>query len=89
MSGMLNKFISFLSINEQLPAIFFTLSRKKCNVLANQVTESTLITHIERREIEDIFNHHIRALKDYETYRQVNELRALLLKGIYIYIYIT
>jgi superfamily II RNA helicase len=37
MLGMMNKFVNFLSINGQLPAIFFTLSRKKCNVLANQV----------------------------------------------------
>lgn len=81
MIGMLNKFINFLSINNQLPAIFFTLSRKKCNTLANQV-ESTLISPGERREIENIFDFHIRALVDASQYRQVNELRALLLKGI-------
>jgi superfamily II RNA helicase len=81
MLGMLNKLINFLAINEQLPAIFFTLSRKKCNVLANQV-ESNLITHIERRAVEDTFNHYIRALEDYNQYRQVNELRVLLFKGV-------
>jgi len=81
MLGMLNKFINFLAINDQLPAIFFTLSRKKCNVLANQV-ESTLITHTERRAVEDIFNHYIRALQDYNQYRQVNELRGMLFKGV-------
>jgi superfamily II RNA helicase len=81
MIGMLNKFINFLSINNQLPAIFFTLSRKKCNALANHV-ESTLCSPGERREIENIFDFHIRALADASQYRQVNELRALLLKGI-------
>jgi superfamily II RNA helicase len=81
MIGMMNKFVNFLSINNQLPAIFFTLSRKKCNTLANHV-ESNLITGGERREIEDIFDFHIRALSDATQYRQVNELRALLLKGI-------
>lgn len=81
MMGMLNKFVNFLHINEQLPAIFFTLSRKKCNTLANHV-ESNLVTEGERREIEDLFDKHIRGLVDATQYRQVNELRALLLKGV-------
>ena len=81
MSGMLNKFINFLSINNQLPAIFFTLSRKKCNFLANHI-ESNLITSTERREIENIFNYYIKGLIDYDQYRQVNEIKQLLFKGI-------
>jgi superfamily II RNA helicase len=44
--------------------------------------ESTLITHTERREIENIFDHHIRGLADSTSYRQVSELRHLLMKGV-------
>ena len=32
--------------------------------------------------MEDTFNHYIRALQDYNQYRQVNELRVLLFKGV-------
>jgi len=79
--AMLNPFLNFLHINRQLPAIFFTLSRKKCDIYADKV-QTCLIEHEERREVENIFEFHIRQLEDAEQYKQVTDLKKWLMKGV-------
>jgi len=82
--NLLNYFCDFLGINSKLPAIFFVLSRRKCNVLAEKVTNSYL-THEERSKSENLFNKYIQRLNYHEQYEQVIFLKKLLMKGIAIH----
>ena len=82
MQGMLNPFINFLHINRALPAIFFTLSRKKCDAYASRVTTSLVTDHLQLAEIERTFDFYIRRLANSDQYSQVTDLRACLLKGV-------
>lgn len=84
MNGLLNSFINFLGINQQLPAIFFVLSRKKCDAYAKRIT-STYVDHLERAEIESSFDYHVRKLPDAMQYEQVVNIKQLLLKGVGIH----
>ena len=81
MIGLLTPFVNFLHINQQLPALFFTLSRRRCDEYADRL-QSCLIDHIERAEIERIFDYHIRKLPDAEQYTQVANVRRWLSKGV-------
>lgn len=84
MLSMLNKFLNFLHINQQVPAILFTLSRKKCDMYAQRV-EVNMINHEERREIENIFDFHIRKLPNHEQYQQVINTKQWLMKGVAVH----
>jgi superfamily II RNA helicase len=81
MIGLLNPFINFLGINQQLPAIFFVLSRKKCDQYANRVT-TCLVDHIERDKIERVFDFYVRKLPNADQYSQVVNLKQHLIKGV-------
>ena len=79
--NMLNGFVECLGINQLLPVIFFVLSKKKCNILAQSIT-GTYLNHEERKRSEQIFTKYIQRLNNYEQYDQVLSLKRLLLKGI-------
>jgi superfamily II RNA helicase len=84
MLAMLNKFLNFLHINRLVPSIFFTLSRKRCDFYADRVNVS-MITHEERREVENIFDFHIRKMQNHDTYEQVRKMKEWLMKGVAVH----
>ena len=61
-----------------LPAIFFVLSKKKCQLLASLV-ESTFVTVSESDSILSFYDYHLRG---YETFEQYIEIRKLVERGI-------
>lgn len=81
MINMLNPFLNFLHINSQLPAIVFTLSRKKCDIYAKRVT-TCLVTPEESANIDKTFNFYIRKLENPDQYEQVTRLKSCLAKGV-------
>lgn len=84
MLSLLNKFLNFMHINQQVPAILFTLSRKKCDMYAERV-EVNMVNHEERREIENIFEFYIRRLPSHEHYEQVTNMKRWLMKGVAVH----
>jgi len=81
MINLLNPFLNFLHINGQLPAIVFTLSRKKCDQYAKRVT-TVLATPEELGHIDRTFEFYIRKLENPDQYAQVTALKACLAKGV-------
>lgn len=84
MLSQLNPFLNFLHINQLVPAILFTLSRKRCDQLADRV-QVNMISHEERRDIENIFDFHIRRMERHEQYAQVTQMKAWLMKGVAVH----
>jgi superfamily II RNA helicase len=68
----------------QVPAILFTLSRKKCDKFADRV-EVCMVNHEERREIENIFDFYIRKLPNHDQYQQVVQMKQWLMKGVAVH----
>ena len=84
MLSKLNSFVNFLDVSSHLPAIFFSLSRARCHELAAMM-QSNLIEHHVQKEIEDTFNFYIKKIENWQSFSQIMELKALLLKGIAIH----
>ena len=84
MMSLMNRFLNFLHINMQVPAILFTLSRKKCDKFADRV-EVCMVNHEERREIENIFDFYIRKLPNHDQYKQVIQMKQWLIKGVAVH----
>ena len=78
----INKLVKFLYKNDMLQTIFFSFSRKNCEEFAKLV-DFSLITHDERREIENIFDKYMHTCtKSYEALSQLTTIRQLLMKGV-------
>lgn len=78
---LMDKLVDFLSDNKLLPALFFILSRKKCETICKTVRKS-LLTFEEISEVENIFHHYMKDYKKiYEKLPQYNEIYAQLKKG--------
>jgi superfamily II RNA helicase len=82
--SLLNNVIKFLKEKEMIPALFFTLSRKKCDMFANQI-EHTLNTTQEAAQVEKIINNQLVKLDNKDDYIRLESFyntKNLLMKGI-------
>lgn len=77
----MNEMIDLLNKRESLPAIFFVLSRKACELYASKVS-ATLLTSSEAAALNHIISFHLHTYKDLETLPQFHTIRDLLLRGI-------
>lgn len=77
----MNEMIDLLNKRESLPAIFFVLSRKACELYASKVA-ATLLTSSETAALNHIISFHLHTYKDLETLPQFHTIRDLLLRGI-------
>jgi len=79
---IINELIDFLSLESMLQAIFFSFSKKNCELFANSIT-TQLVTSDESSQIERIFNSHMHTYeKKYQSISQYNTLKGLIMKGI-------
>ena len=80
--SIFNPLVEFLKDKNLLPAIYFVFSRKKCQDFAETITVS-LVDHLERKEIENIFDFYIRKLiTTNENIEQIENVKKLAMKGI-------
>ena len=84
MLSKLNAFVNFLDLCSHLPAIFFSLSRARCHELAEMI-QGNLIDHHVQKEIEKTFDFYIKKIENWQSFSQIMELKALLLKGVAIH----
>lgn len=77
----LNETIGLLQRTNQLPALFFVLSRKQCEQYAHKVSH-TLLDSSETAAVNNIISFHLSRYKSLETLPQFHHLRDLLMKGI-------
>lgn len=81
-TGELNSFVSFLKNNNLLQTIFFILSRKQCERMAQLITHN-LITHDERKEIDKIYNSKMRQHdREHGNTQQFILVKKLIQKGV-------
>ena len=82
--AVFNDLIRHLHLNTMCPAIFFTLSRKNCEVFAKNVS-ITLNSTSEQSEVVNEIGYHLRKLDAYENYIKMEQffvLKDLMMKGI-------
>ncbi|KAI4500959.1 hypothetical protein M0802_003762 [Mischocyttarus mexicanus] len=60
---ILYNFVHFLSRNDKLPVVVFTLSRKRCDTNANKLKNITLTNHAEKMQVRSFFEHTMKYLK--------------------------
>lgn len=77
----MNEMVDILNKREALPAIFFVLSRKACELYASKVS-ATLLTSSETAALNHIISFHLHSYKSLETLPQFHTIRDLLLRGI-------
>jgi superfamily II RNA helicase len=78
----LNKVVELMNNDENLPALFFCLNRKKCELYASKI-EHILIDTTDITNVKHIFDFHLRNHKStLEKTPQYHLLLSLLLKGI-------
>ncbi len=82
--AVFNDLIQHLHVNMMCPAIFFTLSRKNCEVFAKNVS-ITLNSTSEQSEVVNEIGYHLRKLDEYDKYIKMEQffvLKDLMMKGI-------
>ena len=80
--AVLNDTIRLLERKELLPALFFVLSRKKCEQYASKI-DATLLTSFQSAEVRRIFDFHLSRHKtSLEPLAQYHTLREMLQRGI-------
>jgi len=82
----MNDFANWLSLEYKVPALWFLLSRNRCEEYANKITDS-LIDHEVRSKIEKLFDkllaeEHKENGVDYRLYESVLNLKKTVMKGI-------
>jgi len=78
----MNEAIKMLEKKELLPALFFVLSRKKCESYADKV-ETTLLSSSETASVKHIINFHLhRYMEKLEKVPQYHQIYHLLVRGI-------
>ena len=78
----LQETIALLEKKELLPALFFVLSRKQCEVYAKKV-ERTLLTSSDTAAVKHIITFHLhRHMKELEQVPQYHQIYDLLCRGI-------
>jgi superfamily II RNA helicase len=80
--SLLNPFTTFLKTRNLLPALFFSFSRKNCELYGSSIHIS-LIDHLEQAQITKIFDTKMHSLDTkYDHMNQYHNTKELLLKGI-------
>lgn len=80
---LMNEMTVYLKDNDLFPCIFFSYSRKKCEVYSGMISYNNLITHEEASQITKILDKYLNGLfKNYDRLVQTQQLKKLLLKGI-------
>ena len=77
----LENFVTTLQTSTLLPALFFTLSRKKCEEYATALQQS-LLTSKESAEVQHIIRHHLHTYKGLESLQNYHTICKLLQNGI-------
>jgi len=78
----LNECISTLAEQELLPALFFSFSRKSCEVFASKV-QGSLLTSSESASVKHIIDFHLHHYPDvYNTTKQFFTVSELLMRGV-------
>lgn len=77
----MNETVDLLNSKNLLPAIFFVLSRKACELYASKVS-ATLLNSSETAALSHIISFHLHSYKGLETLPQFHTIRDLLLRGI-------
>lgn len=78
----MNETIKMLEKNELLPALFFVLSRKQCELYANKV-QGSLLSSYEGASVKNIISFHLhRHMNDLEKVPQYHTIHDLLCRGI-------
>ena len=77
----MNETVDLLNSKNLLPAIFFVLSRKACELYASKVS-ATLLNSSETAALNHIISFHLHSYKGLETLPQFHTIRDLLLRGI-------
>jgi len=81
-SSLMDNLVNFLVDNNYTPALFFKLSRKKCESVCKMVRKN-LLTVEELSEVDNIFNYYMREFKDiYEILPQYQDVYKQVLKGV-------
>lgn len=80
--SMINRLVAYLKKNHKVPAIFFCLSRKKCESFAHSITYNMLSSE-ESKEIEKLFFKYTKDYTDtHESLNQFQDIKKQLLKGV-------
>ncbi len=77
----MNSLIGYLQQKEQLPALFFSLSRAKCEQYAAAV-EHTLLDSSDAAAVRHIIDFHLHRFPDLQHLPQYHTIRTLLMRGI-------
>lgn len=77
----MNSLIAYLQQKEQLPALFFSLSRAKCEQYAAAV-EHTLLDSSDAAAVRHIIDFHLHRFPDLQHLPQYHTIRTLLMRGI-------
>ena len=77
----LNELVGFLNTRASLPALFFVLSRAKCEEYARRVSHD-LLTSSETAAVTNIIGFHLSRYKSLETMPQFHLISDLLKRGI-------
>jgi antiviral helicase SKI2 len=79
---VINKLLDHLIEDNQLPALFFRFSRKKCEEMCHSVNKN-IINHEELTEILQIFDSKMRKFKpNYEKLQQYQDIYRQIQKGV-------
>jgi len=79
---VINKLLDHLIEDNQLPALFFRFSRKKCEEMCHSVNKN-IINHEELTEILHIFDSKMRKFKpNYEKLQQYQDIYKQIQKGV-------
>tara|TARA_B100000902_G_scaffold140349_1_gene138331 strand:- start:980 stop:3313 length:2334 start_codon:yes stop_codon:yes gene_type:complete len=82
-NGLINDLVKFLKERDLFPCIFFSYSRKKCELYAEMIGSNSLVDHEESSKISSLLDKYLKGMfKNYERLVQTQQLRKLLIKGI-------
>lgn len=69
----------------KLPALFFCFSKSQCQKYAQNLSDTSIVSKDETREIEKQFDHLLRRFKDYkdiESVSQTRNVKSLITRGV-------
>jgi superfamily II RNA helicase len=82
LNKLMDNLVNYLVDHNYTPALFFKLSRKKCESMCKTVRKN-LLTHDEISEVENTFNYYMKDYKKtYEILPQYQDVYSQLKKGV-------
>ena len=82
LNKLMDNLTNYLVEHNYIPALFFKLSRKKCENMCKTVRKN-LLTHEEVHEVDNMFHYYMKDYKKtYEILPQYQDVYAQLLKGV-------